>query len=88
MATIQIKHHHRTLEVKGIKDFQVQFIYNGKPLGMKWCTSGSCNQQEFLNYLDNDLGLVLGWELYLSDLDKRKLVNFEDLCWGETNELV
>jgi hypothetical protein len=70
----------KSKEAKGIKDFQVQFIYNANPLGMKWCTSGTCNQQEFLNYLDNDLGLVSGWDLYLSDLDKRKLVNFEDLC--------
>jgi hypothetical protein len=72
---------------KELSDLQVQFIYNGSPLKMKWCESGTCNLKEFLNYLDNELGLVLGWELYL-DLSKFKKVDFVNLCWGDDNELL
>ncbi|KXN68243.1 hypothetical protein CONCODRAFT_107123 [Conidiobolus coronatus NRRL 28638] len=54
---------------------------------MKWCESGTCNLKDFLNYLDNELGLVIGWESYL-DLSKYKKIDFVNLCWGDNNELL
>ncbi|KXN68239.1 phosphoglycerate mutase-like protein [Conidiobolus coronatus NRRL 28638] len=64
------------------KDFKVNFIYNGSPLKMKWCSSGYCNLDDFLNYLDNNLNLIIGWERYLKDLNKKKLFDLDELCWS------
>ncbi|KAI9293713.1 phosphoglycerate mutase-like protein [Neoconidiobolus thromboides FSU 785] len=47
-----------------LNQIKLRMIYNGKKLATSWCKLEECNLTTFLNYLDNSLNLVGGFEFY------------------------
>lgn len=63
------------------ENYMVRFIYNGKPLVTSWCSSplseGTCTVKDFVDYLDNTLHIIGGFENYIHD---------PKFVWNQYNE--
>lgn len=66
--------------------YRLRFIYNGEPVRTPWCPSGTCLVENFLEHLDNKLGIVGGFENYGSFMVPHLAPpawNMFEECWSD-----
>ncbi|KAI9297430.1 phosphoglycerate mutase-like protein [Neoconidiobolus thromboides FSU 785] len=66
-----------------LNQYFIRMFYNGKSLVTSWCPESGCSIHKFLGYLDNDLGLIGGFEAYLPESVRNKPFNLVEECFKD-----